>query len=433
MLRALAALLVLQAAASLGADSPSPAPQFFRYERSVAVPQAASGQVCAALDAAVLAHASKQSLDDVRLYANGTKELPFSLTESGAIRFNDESAELKNVSTRGKDIIFDLRMPNRPYTAVRLNIDAKNFLASAAVSGSNGGAGATALGEFALFDFSGQHLARSTTLALQESTYRDLHVMLHMAPAPAETPHTFPATILRGATVPPSREAQSLYTTVATSSSFVQRGRDSVATLHIPARVPVERFAFELDPAYRKDFLRNVRITARPDNAQDTASAEAIPGQISHTTLPPGSAGYAPDESLTRYAVDAVLGANLRTGAAVDIAVENAGNSPLPLHSVQLQMRERSICFDALPQPASYTLHYGDTALEAPGYAPVARTTSRTPAAAYLGPEETNRNFRPRADARSYSERHPEVIWLSLIAAIAALGLLGRRGARKHH
>src|SRR5208283_100441 len=47
------------------------------------------------------------------------------------------------------------------------------------------------------------------------------------------------------------------------------------------------------------------------------------------------------------------------------VEIENGDDYPLRLESVQLQMLERSLCFDAQAD-ASYTLYYGDPALAAP-------------------------------------------------------------------
>ncbi len=432
IVRLLSALLLFQLAAAT--DAPTPEPQYFRYQRPVSVPHGASGQTCAVLDAAVFAHAAKQSLDDLRLYADGNQEVPFTLTESGSTRTDDEQAEIRNLGTRGGDIVFDLHMPARPYTAVQLNLNAKNFLATAKVSGANGTETPVELGSFALFDLNSQRLSRSTTLPLQESNFHDLHITLHITPSPGAHTESFDPSIVKGATVPPSREAQTLYTSVARVASFNQRGHETVASIHVPAHVPVERFSFEVDPAFHKDFLRTVNITARPDNAQDTASVETISGDISHTTLPGTSTGFVTDESLTHLNVDAVLGADLREGATIEVDVENGDDTPLPIRAAKLEMRQRRICFNADSPVSSYMFRYGDESLKAPVYDYASLfVAAKSPATAALGTEAKNASFRPRRDTRPYSERHPELLWLALIAAVAALGTIAMRSAKKRH
>ena len=66
-----------------------------------------------------------------------------------------ETAAVRNLGLRGGDIVFDLEMPRRAYSEVNLDLAAKNFIATAQVSGSDGRrAPATSLGSFVLFDLS---------------------------------------------------------------------------------------------------------------------------------------------------------------------------------------------------------------------------------------------------------------------------------------
>jgi len=333
-------------------------------------------------------------------------------------------------------------MPPRPYTAVNLQIDAKNFLATARVSASDpANDPAIDLGSFTLFDLSAQHLSRSTTLPLQESTFPVLHVTLHFTPAPGTPAQTFPASIVQGATVPPSREAQTLYTPVAETTALIQRGHQTIATIRVPAHVPVERVSFTLASAFdksQKNFLRALEITGRPDQSEDSNTAEALTGEISRVHFAQGAGelpiGQLPIDS-RRLSVDATLGASLRGSATVEVAIDNGDDPPLPISSVQLQMRQRGICFD-IALGTTYTLMYGDPALHTPVY-DYARlfTAASHPIAAALGPEEPNPTFAPRADARPYTERHPEILWLGLLAVVAALGSVALRSARRqrHH
>src|SRR5580704_11045902 len=71
--------------------------------------------------------------------------------------------------------------------------------------------------------------------------------------------------MVRGAEVPPSREAQTLYTTVAETTVVTTVGRESRAEFAIPRRVPVERVSFVLAPDFKGNFSRKVRVTAIAD------------------------------------------------------------------------------------------------------------------------------------------------------------------------
>lgn len=431
-----AALLWQMASVSAG---PIADPQHLRYERAVAPPEGVSGQACVALDATVFAHAATESLSDLRLYAkNSGVEVPFTLTESETQRPEEESAQVLDVAGRNGDVSFDIVMPPRAYTAVVLDLAAKDFLATAQVFGVQSVDKRTDLGSFALFDLSAQHLSRSTTLSLQESTFPELHVVLHLAPASGSPIHDLGPAIVKGASVPPSREAQTLYTTVAETTTFVQRGHESLAAIRIPAHVPVERVSLALDSSFDKNFARAVHITATPDAAQDREAVEMIHGEISRVKLAVGSNPGVPGEPRVpidsrRMSVDAVLGANLRNGATVELAVENGGNQPLPLRSVRLEMRQRRICFDAVANSAPYILMYGDAVLRAPlyDYARLFNSVAQS-IVATLGPEQINPSFIARVDRRSYSERHPELLWVALLAVFAVLGSIALRNNRRH-
>jgi hypothetical protein len=77
-------------------------------------------------------------------------------------------------------------------------------------------------------------------------------------------------------------------------------------------------------------------------------------------------------------------------------------------------------------------LFYGDSRLDAPEY-DTARlfVASRAALVAELGPEGLNANYHaPAAEVRPFAERHPELLWIALIAAICALGMVALKTAR---
>ncbi len=445
-----AALVLLQSGAPGGSGGAEDgAAQHLRVERAVRLAAGTRGQTCAVLDANVYAHAGSESLNDLRLFADGTEaETPFTLTESNTAGAETERAAVRNLGTekaaQGESIVFDLEMPRRPYTAVDLALNAKNFVGTATVWGRGERGREVALGEFAIFDLSGQHLSRTTTLPLQESSFAELHVRLELRAAPGTVPnaaagtsrHLFDSRIVTGASVPPSRAAQTLYTTVAETAAWTQHGHNSVATLHLPSHAPVARVEFAVNPEYKANFLRDVTVSARPDHQEEADSpisdVDAVSGEISQVHLPSGtdgmdSAGVAIDNR--QMDVEAVLAANLRGGATVEVTVANGNDSPLPLGAVQLQMRQRRICFEA--NATGYRLFYGDKELAAPVY-DYSRlfVPSEAPAQATLDPEQPNPRYVQRADARPFTERHPELLWLALFTALAALGGVALRGVR---
>jgi hypothetical protein len=430
-----------------------------RYERAIHLAgderQGGAGQACAVLDAAIFAHAAP-SLTDLRIFpaqeaavGAAVHEVPYAITLSEAESEETEAARVLNLGfdpgARGPQITFDLEMPVRAYTDVTLNLDpaVHDFIATATVTGSDalGGRGrATALGTFTLFDLAAQHLSRDTTIPLQESTFRYLHIELNFAYAPGvEADHwPFSPAIVLGATVPPSREAQTIYSTVAETASIATKGRESVATFAVPARIPVERVSFVIAPGFAGNFSREVKVSAltEPDKSDDDGRAplpEVVAGSILRVRA--NEAGR--EIRSEQLGVPAILGANLQRAAKVEVAIENGDDQPLPIAAVRLEMRQRKICFEAPAggaegKDSGLALFYGDSRLDAPEY-DYARlfVASRAALAAELGPERLNPNYRaPAAPLRPFTERHPELLWIALIAAICALGVVALKAAR---
>jgi hypothetical protein len=423
---ALIALLLWQAGAGV-VTSPRAERQYFLYQRAV-VPTAV-GQNCAVLDAATFAHSSA-SLKDLRLFPQTVqaREIPYAITLSEPVQPDSEPARVLNLGLRGRILSFDLAMPHRPYTEVVLDLAGTDYIAAATVTGVEhpGQAGGVRLGEFTLFDLSSQHLSHSTTLSLQESSFPYLHIDLNVSPSAGARSFQPSPQMVQSASVPPSREAQTVFNIVAETSAATQRGRQTIARFDLPKRVPVERVTFVLDPAFKGNFSRNVSIS---DHAVDTASSagETITGDIFRVRLTQAAREIHQD----RLSVPATLGSNLQSAAEVEVAINNGDDQPLPIVAVQLEMRQRKLCFDAASTD-SLTLFYGDPTLPVPEY-DFARTvvlTSRIPLAR-VGPEQKNPVYTARPDTRPATERHPELIWVAFLAVICILGVVAIRSAKR--
>ena len=410
----------------------APDPRHFQFERAIEVHPGTAGRVCAALDGTVYAHSP--ALTDIRLYAS-SQEVPYALLTSQATAAS-ESAIVLDLGERGGHIVFDLEMPSRPYSTVNLKLSGQNFLATATVSGMNtlGGCcgSGTALGTFTLFDLSAQHLGRSTSLALAESTFRYLHVDLAAKAIPGHPGFAAEAAMVEGAEIPPSREAQTIYTTVAETTQIVQSGRESVATFEVPAHVPVERVAFVMVADDKTNFSRNVTVTATAKGEKDMPQTNEVVGSEISRVRMTAAGKEIREESL---GVPAILGSNARTPMTVKIAVDNGDDKPLAIRAVKLEMRERKLCFDAPPNPV--TMYYGDDKLVAPVYDYSRLFQPADPSTpAQLDAEQPNPIYAARADERSLTDRHPELLWIALLAVILVLGVVALRSAKhvtRHH
>ena len=378
------------------------------------------------LDGAVFAHTASTGAGDIRIYGRDTNhefEVPFALTESGPATVETQTVTPGNVAVRNGELVFDLSMPGGDYTEVDLELNAKNFVGAAQVAGVDARGHATPLGTFPMFDLSAQGLARSTVLSLPDSSYPVLHVALRLLNPDGQPMQVASSTIV-GAAVPPSHDEQTAYTTIASTSAVEQQGHWSIATMIVPAHVPVERAQFVLSPQFHADFLRDATVAASPmqTGLDALGAAEGVSGHIFRVTHG-AIAGVIPAIDSHAMTISTVIGANLRAPAKVTASVDNGASSPLPITRVDLQMRERRLCFEARPD-TSYTLRYGDTELSAPSYGYARRfVASATPTVAVLGPEEKNPNYVPPGTDEAKRRPGRELPWLLLIAGITVAGV----------
>ncbi len=417
--------------------TPPARPTAFQYWRAIELPnkaQTPSPSACAVLDADIFAHTGA-TLSDIRLFTSLTQqERPFAITLSRTAETGDAAAVLNSGLKSPRTLIFDLQMPPRPYSAVDLILHAKDFLGTARVTGlkSDKDLHPTYLGVFTIFDLTSQHLGRSISLQLAESTFPLLHVEIEVQPAAGNSSLAVSPGMLTGAQIPPSRVAQTLYTPVAQTTAITQRPRQTVITFQVPARVPVERVNFQLAPAEQRNFSRNVNISARPLNAKpDASQPEQLTGSIARVRLTE-SGDKVDEQSLS---VPAILGANAQFPATVEVAIEDGDDQPLKLADVTLEMRQRKICFGAPSpaQPEHLQIFYGGTDIAPPIYDFGRIYNPSSPSRdAVLGPERANKSYHPVVRPRRFDQKYPELLWIALIGSITTLGLVAFRSGRRH-
>jgi len=407
-----------------GRSVPPAEQRYFHFQREIKLSTPPAAQACTLLDADVFAHAVP-SLRDLRLYS-GAHELPYAITLSSAESALPERAQLFNLGEKNGSIVFDLEMPDRAYTDVELGLAEQDFIATADISGSNSATGpVTRLGSFTVFDLTKQKLGRNTVLHLQEARFRYLHIALNAAAAPGSSSKFRPSAV-HGANVPPSRSGQTLYSTVATNPKILQKGHETIAEFDVPAHVPVERISFALGTS--PNFSRSVRIIARDLGGNPLQQEpETVAGEILRVHME--RSGSRIDEEETT--VDATLGSNLHSAEHVTVAIENGDDAPLPVTAVELQMRQRHLCFDPTGT-ASLALYYGDDAIASPiyDYARLFQEDEHAQAAT-LGPEQPNTQYRARKDMRPLTERYPDLLWILLLLIVLVLGGIAMRTMKR--
>ncbi len=401
----------------------SPDPHRFHYVRGITVP-AGSGnpRVCAALDGTVYEHASP-GLADVRLFSDGG-EVPYVLTLSDTPAASSP-AKVLNLGLRGHDMVFDLEMPHRLYSRVDLDLNLHDFVAIAKVTGSNRpGEAGTLLGSFDLFDFLTDGRARNTSVALAEASFPYLHFEITPL-GKGHAAHDLAPSAMRGAVVPPSRLAQTIYTTIASTTEVKREGRSSVASFQVAAHVPVERIRFELGNGGPRNFSRTVNLRASADGDAH-ATLEEVGGTIARINMTEEGEKLH-QQTLT---VPATVGSNAQSPATIEVEVDNGDDQPIDIHAALLEMRERKICFDATAAPVQ--MFYGDTDLKAPEYDYGRIFNPTAPArVAMLEHETPNPGLAAPVDHRTFAERNPHILWAALIAVIVILGLVAFGSARR--
>lgn len=403
----------------------TPEVRHFRYERAVTGAGARAGQTCAVLDATVYEHAAPQ-LADVRLYrgtGRDAAETPYTIWQKPAVQPPGGTIAPLNLGHRGVQTTFEAEMPEGRYSDVTLDISAKNFVATVAVTGAQTGDGreGTELGLYTIFDLTAQKLGRSMVLHLPESNYRYLYFAIR-GPVKPEDVHGLTAE--RAAPKVP-------FVTVATTNQTIQKRHETVIRLGLPARAPVDRIVF-LPQAEPRNFSRRVTVNIHPVAGTPREREEDMPEPVetSGTLLRLHALrdGHQIDEE--QLTVEAPRFDFGNDGSQWTITIDNGDDAPLNIQSVQLEMAERQLCFDAAAG-AAYTLFYGDAALSSPRYDYATLFAPDTNAAvARLGPEQVNPAYETRPDRRPFTERHPELLWLALILVVLVLGGVARRTAK---
>lgn len=350
---------------------------------------------------------SRPDLGDLRLY-DGDSPVQYSFSEQRAgVSSEEVEAKILNLGRVRGHTEFDLDAQGiAAYDRIRLRLDARDFVVTASVAGSNslGQGPTTNLAPSTLYDFSSEHLGSNFVLQLPPSSFRYLHIKLSGAIRPQQ---------LKGAAIYNLREQQASWTKVGSCASPQQKPRATVIVCDLPAKVPLNRILFQIAPS-QVNFLRTVRV----ENANGVQEAS---GELSRVRI--NRAGTLVTTEELAVAVNGSLG-------KITISVDNEDNPPLAIEAVQPLSLERRVYFDPHGK-TSLTLYYGDEKLSAPVY-DYARFfhLDASPAEAQLGAGSHNPAYTGRPDDRPWSDQHMGILWAVMILAVVALTALAIRGLR---
>ena len=396
-------LLSLVAAVMLA----GPSLAYLEYQRPVEVPNSGSGQHYLVIDEAIWQHA-RPDLADLRLYS-GETEVPYAqISEQGSSESDRRDVRVLQQSSIGGKTQFLIDMGDIvEYDHVDLKLAAKDFVAHARVEGQDNlhGARWASLGDSILYDLSRESLGSNTMLRLPRSTYRYLRVTIEGPVQPRD---------VIGASAEHRLVQNPLWLDVGAAPRIEQQGKDTVFTFAVPENVPVERVVFTVDPA-QPNFRREVEF----QNSQKTMLGS---GEINRIHMV--RAGQKIDSDVQQVNF---YGRGEKT---IRVIVHNGDDPPLKITGARLQQHERRVYFDA-PARSELALYYGDPKLESPVY-DYDKLFQRDPGAtvAQLGAETKNTVFTGRPDERPWSEKHPAVLWIAIVAAVLVLGALALRSMK---
>jgi hypothetical protein len=400
----LAALMLAWVFAAAG--SYQAAIPYFTEMRDVTI-SAPDHQNYVVVDQALWSHA-RPDLADIRLY-DGQTQVPYVLKEQrGGASSVEQPAKILNLGSVAGHTEFDLDIAVPEYNRIRLQLAAKNFVATAQVEGRNDLSQrvGTQLGKSILYDFTREGLGSSSVLKLPTSSFRYLHVRLAPGVRPAD---------VQGALVSNVQEIRAAWTDAGKCSLNGQvQGRNTFFDCSPVAGVPVDRVLFDV-PSSRVNFRRSAVV--------EVDGQVAARGEISRIRLTRGGQSVVTEN----------LGVDLSgiRGKSIKVTVENGDDAPLPLEATKLLSVERRIYFDPAGKTA-LTLYSGDEKLAAPSYDYAEFFHQDSEAAeARLGPHQHNPAYTGRPDDRPWSERHPVVLWLAMLLAVLVLAALAIRGFTK--
>ena len=326
---------------------------YFHYQRALQ-PVGLSGQHYLVVDESIFQHA-RRDLGDLRLFERETA-IPYKLVvESGGSVAAQKTVGIlqPGIVAAKTQFLIDVSAV-QDYDRITLQLAAKNFVVHARMEGQDDlhGQRWAALGTTTVYDLSDEKLGHNSTLHLPLSAYKYLRVTF-------DSSVVKPADIL-GATAGVTREEKAVWHEVHGQFNQVQKGKDTILAISVPAHSPVERIKVEVDPS-QVNFRRAVEF--RDDRGQ-------IYGQSEVSRIHMLRTGQKVDFEQTALAVCTACAESVEEAAGAEplkIVIHNGDDPPLKITGAELQQYERRIYFDAAAG-AQPVMFYGDEKLESPQY-----------------------------------------------------------------
>ena len=402
-----------------------PSIPYFKYQRTVQVQP--GGQRYVTVDEQTWKNA-RHDLGDLRLYS-GQQEVPYALVvERGGEENASKDVNVLQQSVVGGKTQFLIDMTplspalvfNGEYDHINLRLAAKNFVAHARVEGQDdmhGGHWAW-LSESILYDLSKEKLGGNSVLRLPLSVYRYLRVTIDGPVKPDD---------ILGASAEFRQEQKAVWRDVggaptvtelpanaARGDSYHVARKGTVLTFAVPENVPVNRMTLDIDQS-QANFRRSVQVEGEKE-------AYIGSGEIDRVHMVRQGQKIDTDDYDVNFSA---VGHK-----TIKVTIDNGDDPPLKIKSARLQQLEHRLYFDA-PVSGPLTLYYGDEKLDPPVY-DYAKLflLAKDAAPAQLGAEQANAAFTGRPDERPWTEKHPAVLWIAIVAAVLILGAIALRSMK---
>lgn len=392
------------------AVAPEADPRYFGFLRDVEVHDAGRENFLV-LDADVFAHA-RADLADLRLY-DGDRQVAYKLSEARAgLNSQEHEVRILNLAAAGDHTEFDLDMQGvAEYDNIRLRLNAKNFVVKATVEGRDtltGGRAEPWPTPSTLYDFSAEKLGSNVTIKLPPWSFRYVHVKLGHGITPQQ---------IEGAAVSNLQERRAFYLAVGACHLVEPKPHQTRWHCDLPEKVPLDRIVFAVAP-------EDVNFR-RPARVEDDQGGQVASGELSRIRTRRGSTDV--------VAEDLTLRAGGTCSKRITIAIDNGDDPPLRITAVEPQLFQRRLYFE--PGGRSMVrLYFGDAKLDPPVYDYAKMFHEAADAAqASLGATMPNPAYTARADDRPWSERHPAMLWIAMLAAVVVLAALAIRGLVAQH
>ena len=357
------------------------------------------------VDESVWQHA-RPDLTDLRLYA-GQTEVPYALSiERGSSETEQKNVRILQPATIGGKTQFFLQMSGlTEYDRIELRLKAKNYVAKVRVEGQDDlhGPRWATLSNTIFYDLSDDNLGGNSTLRLPLTTYKYLRITLDGPVRPSD---------VEGATANIREEEKEIWRTIPAEPKRELQGKDTVFTFYLPRNVPIERMTFSIDPG-QPNFRREVEL-------QNDRKMVLGSGELSRVHM----VRHGQKIDFEKNDLDMGWGST----EVLKVIIHNGDDPPLKITGVRLEQYQRRVYFNSATAPQ---LYYGDDQLDHPVY-DYAKLFQRDAKAteAQLGPEQSNSAYTGRPDERPWSERHPAVLWIAIVAAVVILGAMALRSMK---